>query len=834
MSYSRTMFAAAINPAETGLTYGEYLGQGTVSAAMLGSDGNFYVTGGIDLAGPVAIRNALDADIQLGGYLVALDPKGNVVTATKFGGFLALEDPTAMAADAAGNIYLGNVSGGLPDGINVGGGQGLTSLINFGASQQKSGFAGIFLAKIAPANSPQISLGYWNSPAATFYTLRNAGSADLHISSITSPGVSSLQIWGNCGSTIPAGTACVFLPAASLITIASDASPNQQTFSLPSTPASPQLLWLDPSVLFFPPQMAGTTSPPQAMKLWNVGTGNATVSSILGVGAFQVSHNCGLLQPGASCTIQVSAAPTASGGGASGLTIYSDATVIPMPQAVLEDQNDLTDELVFSTTDLEFGSVPVGHTSLPHTITVTNASNVPTVVPSPSVTAASSSTGPASDIAIAGNTCTGTLSPQQSCTVSFAFAPSGGESETALATIAGNSSPIVLRGTGTIPASIIASPASIAFGPVAASSAPSRMLSLTNNGAAAVTIGSIHAPAQFAETDNCQGALAVHQSCTVHVTFQPNDQIGFPYGSLNVILGDGSIALSVQLSGTSETDVIATPPSLTFGTVITTGTRSAGQTLTLTNISTSAQPVAPVFTGDFLAVSNTCPASLAAGQQCQLAIAFAPSVAGSEQGTMTLSFADGSPSMTEPLTGSSHPALSLSTIFGSSTTATVNAGQTASFSFLLTTGPAVSGTISLTCTGAPAYSTCSVQPSSFAAVANSASTLGVSVATTKATTGAYPTGDRKLAMAGIGLFGALLALLLCWRRESLRKYWPIATMLGFAMLATSLIACGGGGSAQSGGGISSSPGTPSGTYTLQLTVSNNSQSISQQLTLIVN
>src|ERR1039458_9746836 len=74
------------------------------------------------------------------------------------------------------------------------------------------------------------------------------------------------------------------------------------------------------------------------------------------------------------------------------------------------------------------------------------------------------------------------------------------------------------------------------------------------------------------------------------------------------------------------------PTSLNFGTV-TVGTTSAAQTVTMTNLASSAinfSSIAIVGTnhGDFSIASNTCRASLAGGGSCAIGVTFTPSATG--------------------------------------------------------------------------------------------------------------------------------------------------------------------------------------------------------------
>ncbi|MFI5896566.1 choice-of-anchor D domain-containing protein [Actinoplanes sp. NPDC051513] len=77
------------------------------------------------------------------------------------------------------------------------------------------------------------------------------------------------------------------------------------------------------------------------------------------------------------------------------------------------------------------------------------------------------------------------------------------------------------------------------------------------------------------------------------------------------------------------------PTTLGFGTVAT-GSTSAAQTVTVTNSGTAAAPVSGVsITGDF-SQTNTCGSSIAGGGSCTVSVRFAPTVAGSRTGNLTV------------------------------------------------------------------------------------------------------------------------------------------------------------------------------------------------------
>jgi len=290
------MFAVAFDPSLTKLTYSNYLGSGNAYAMSLSPVGNLYISGATSVTAPV-LQNPVVSDISSGGFFTELNPSGASIMTSEFGGHSYVDSPSAIAADAAGNVFL--VGTGAP---TFGGGGGSTNG-HFGFPAQpdplelrtgSGGDDGPPVSEIGIANGPQISL----DTTAPFLTLRDAGSEDLHVSGITL-GAGLAKKWGNCGNTVPAGTSCILTVlsaantvASGTVTITSDAQPSSQTFSVPvptnvavGQPIGDQLWSLDVPT-FFPLQFQGTSTATIPLTVWNVGAANATLNSIAGTGVY--------------------------------------------------------------------------------------------------------------------------------------------------------------------------------------------------------------------------------------------------------------------------------------------------------------------------------------------------------------------------------------------------------------------------------------------------------------------------------------------------------------------------------------------------------------------
>jgi YVTN family beta-propeller protein len=157
--------------------------------------------------------------------------------------------------------------------------------------------------------------------------LTNVGSADLDITGITLTGRNSGDFAqsNNCTPTVAVGASCLitvtFTPTAqgvrtASVSITDSATGNPQ--SVPLTGRGTFLKWA-PRQMFMGDQPVGTSSPAQTVRLTNVGTAPISIFSIgiggVNPGDFRQTNTCGSsLNPGASCTIEVTFNPTAVGG----------------------------------------------------------------------------------------------------------------------------------------------------------------------------------------------------------------------------------------------------------------------------------------------------------------------------------------------------------------------------------------------------------------------------------------------------------------------------------------------------------------------------------------
>ena len=218
---------------------------------------------------------------------------------------------------------------------------------------------------------------------------------------------------------------------------------------------------------------------------------------------------------------------------------------------------------------------------------------------------------------------------------------------------------------------IFVTPSSLSFGNQAkGTTSATQTVTLTDAtssalGGIAITKTGSNASDFAIQSNTCPASpatLAAGGNCTIQITFTPST-LSAESATLNVAYTGTGSPQTVSLTGTGSTPpagVTLTPASLNFGS-FTEGTPSPAQAFTLVNNSGAATTItsAPSVTGtnaaDFVIKSNTCPAvnaTLATGTTCTITIVFTPSVASSESATLSVSDSDPSSPQTSALSGS--------------------------------------------------------------------------------------------------------------------------------------------------------------------------------------
>jgi hypothetical protein len=288
---------------------------------------------------------------------------------------------------------------------------------------------------------------------------------------------------------------------------------------------------------------------------------------------------------------------------------------------------------------------------------------------------------------------------------------------------------------------------------------------------------------------------------------------GFPAPGPTVTLSPDTVDFgSVAVSSSSSTQTV------TFS-------NSGSSTVTITGISITGAD-----SGDF-SQSNTCGDSLATGSDCTISVTFTPTIAGSRGALLTVSDDAASSPQMAALSGTGQDFV----LEARTTNLTIAPGASANYDLVLSPQAGFAQTVDLSCSGAPANSTCTANPTSItldgandAAFKLTVSTSG-SALVPPADPGNFvpPTGTLPLA-AWLAVFSLLGLIMPGWfipKGERFKRLAPLATL---ALLVTLWAACGGGPSPSS-----SSTRTPAGTYTLTVTGASGSLSHSTTVSLTV-
>jgi len=380
-------------------------------------------------------------------------------------------------------------------------------------------------------------------------------------------------------------------------------------------------------------------------------------------------------------------------------------------------------------------------------------------------------------------------------------------------TLNGTSNAFVVKISPEPAPAVSVSPFTLQFGSQeVGSTSPTQSALLRNAGSSPLLISSIAATGDFAQTNDCGSTVPPAGSCTFTVAFDPTTA-GVRSGSIVIEDNAAGSPHSIELSGTAPgPDALLSVSNLAFSSQ-SVGTSSAAQPVTLTNAGDLPLNIGLVqITGDFSQVNN-CPAALAANSSCTFNVTFSPTSSGSLSGTLSVSDdAQGPQVVTLAGVGSDF------TFTSSQNNTTVQAGATASYQFTVSSmGNSMNNPIKLTCSGAPAGTSCSVSPSAVTPNGSTTATLTISTTASIAQSlplrllRSYPMYAAWMQLQGIGLFGMILVSRKSRSRKT-RAIFLLVLMIGVLLF---LFGCAGG-SRPASPPLARAGATP-GTYTIVVT-----------------
>jgi F5/8 type C domain/Pectate lyase superfamily protein/Abnormal spindle-like microcephaly-assoc'd, ASPM-SPD-2-Hydin len=414
-------------------------------------------------------------------------------------------------------------------------------------------------------------------------------SGTVSVSGVTASGIG---VAGTYNDEYDSGT---YTPGAMAFTLGSGNSGWSTTPVLTAfpDPAQPGALAATPASLSFGDLASGSTSAAQAVTVTNPGTSAAPISSVAVTGAFKQTNNCGSsIAVGASCTIEVTFAPTSGGPLTGALTVATSApggnlTVALSGTGVTSTTNLALNQPItasstasgFPASDANDGNSSTYWESLdgsayPQTLavdlgTTQSIGSVTLDLPPSSAWATRTET-----LSVLGST-NGTSFSQIAGSAGYTFNPSTGNTVT-ISLPSGTSTRYVELsftgntgwsaaqvsefqvfpggGGGSTPppgnATLAASPTSLSFGNEnTGSTSSAQTVTISNTGSATAAISAVSASAPFGQTNTCGSTLAAGASCTASVTFAPT-AAGSDSGNLTVSSNATNSTLSVALTGT--------------------------------------------------------------------------------------------------------------------------------------------------------------------------------------------------------------------------------------------------------------------------------------------
>jgi len=211
--------------------------------------------------------------------------------------------------------------------------------------------------------------------------LTNYGTTSMSIQNVQATGPFTVTK-NNCGTSLAAGQACTITLALTptkagkqtgKLTVTDSAQDSPQSASLFGTGTYVELPPYYPGLRF---PIVGTpigSSVTKAIILTNTASTTLNISKISAAGAFSETNDCTSVAPGQTCTINVSFKPTWPGHQYGGVAVVDSDPGTPTMIRLIGTGTTVS----LSPVKLNFGDVPVGQTSAPQTVTLTNPGTIP-------------------------------------------------------------------------------------------------------------------------------------------------------------------------------------------------------------------------------------------------------------------------------------------------------------------------------------------------------------------------------------------------------------------------------------------------------------------------
>jgi hypothetical protein len=285
-----------------------------------------------------------------------------------------------------------------------------------------------------------------------------------------------------------------------------------------------------------------------------------------------------------------------------------------------------------SPSTLTFGNQAYGTISGAQTVTLTNTGGIALT---PTAIAASG------DFNETDNCQNATVNSGSSCAIQVTFTPAQSGNRTGQLTISANvvsgQFELPLSGTGANSGTVLLAPVTLNFGQVAAGTTSSALaVTMENSGASALSIASVNASAPFVLASNgCGSSVAANSQCQLTIAFAPA-LTGAATGTLTVVDGAGTQTVGLNGTGAAAPTDSLSVTSLTFPATVT-GQVSGAQTVALTNSGDLSLTLISATVSAGFQTSNDCGKVLPGHTSCAISVVFSPTQTGSQSGTLTVS-----------------------------------------------------------------------------------------------------------------------------------------------------------------------------------------------------
>ena len=618
--------------------------------------GNLFISDSFhNLVRKVTAATGIISVVAGGGSAAGSDGYGDGLAATS----ASLTNPTGLAVDASGNVYISDSGHSLVRVVSAS-----TGIISVLAGTGGYGYLGDGSAATAaslgsPAGLRLDAAGNLYVADFAFHVIRLVNTSSGMISTLAGNGTAGHT--GDSGMAMMASlnnpSDVVFDGLGNLLIC--DYSNNvirQVSFS--------------PPTLTFPATNIAVTSALSTLTMANFGNAVLNVASITASAAFVQKPSGGTdcaassaLASGASCQIAIAFIPTTAGAVAGTLTIgdnslnHSSAT-----QAVNLAGTGIsgTPAASLNATSLTFASQTVGTSSGTQTVTLSNSGTAALNISNLSLGGSN-----ATDFTFT-TTCQSVLATSASCSITVTFKPLLSGTRTASISVvdSAQTSPqtLTMTGTGVGGAAPALNVAQLQFGSqVLTTAATGQTVTLANGGTSTLSIygvalSGVNAADFWLKATTCGTTLAASASCNITVQFLPT-ALGTRSAALLVSNSSGNASLSAALSGTGIMPALSVSPATPTFTAQNVGVSGSPVSIAVANsvnypIAIASIVLSGTNVADFRLSSNSCTATITA-TSCTLGITFTPQATGARVATLTITNNGSTPTITIPLSASS-------------------------------------------------------------------------------------------------------------------------------------------------------------------------------------